>query len=77
MHAAPQIIVSASVDAALAQTFMTATGAVTSSSTICRSCPPRAPSLIAIDLRSPARVKDIEKVFPTPAHAIVGQDFGR
>jgi hypothetical protein len=61
--------------------LMTATGAVTEFINDLSKLPEEAPSLIAVDLRSPnaPSVKDIEKVFPdVRLIAIVGgQDFGQ
>src|SRR3954470_14232819 len=61
--------------------LMTATGAVTEFVNDLSKLPEEAPSLIAVDLRSPSApsMKDIEKVFPdVRLIAIVGgQDFGQ
>ena len=61
--------------------LMTATGAVTEFVNDLSKLPDDAPSLIAVDLRSPSapKMKDLEKVFPeVRLIAIVGgQDFGQ
>src|SRR5215813_11877535 len=61
--------------------LMTATGAVTEFINDLSKLPDEAPSLIAVDLRSPSapKMKDLEKVFPeVRLIAIVGgQDFAQ